>query len=298
MIKKCILIIFLILFLVCINFKKKIETFQNENVINIVMSCDKNQFIGLIAIVNSIIQHTNEETKLFFNFLVDVNEKKILDNLIRDKLKLKKYIIKEIEIDKNITNNIRVNRDYNIKNNMNFARFNFHNEFPNLDKIIYLDVDMIVKAPIEELYYTCMDSMYPLSAVGTRNFRNSDDIYEECKKMYNLKNEYSYFNAGVYFTSLQYWRKNGVKDKIIEIMKKHKKSEKGLFKLGTQPILNIVFANNFQILDKSWNTEGLGYKKVKPEIINKAKILHWTGKQKPWLKNGRYKNLWEKYNFM
>jgi hypothetical protein len=72
MIKKCI-IIFLILFLVCINLKQNIETFQNQNVINIVMSCDKNQFIGLIAIVNSIIQHTNEENKLFFNFLVDVN---------------------------------------------------------------------------------------------------------------------------------------------------------------------------------------------------------------------------------
>jgi lipopolysaccharide biosynthesis glycosyltransferase len=294
---KCI-IIFLILFLVCINLKQNIETFQNQNIINIVMSCDKNQFIGLIAIVNSIIQHTNEENKLFFNFLVDVNEKKILDNLIQDKLKIKKYFIKEIEIDENITNNIRVNRDNNIKNNMNFARFNFHNEFKHLDKIIYLDVDMIVKAPIEELYYTCMDSMYPLSAVGIRKLNKTYDIYEECKKIYNLKNEYSYFNAGVYFTSLQYWRDNNIKEKIIEIMKKHKNSEKGLFKLGTQPILNIVFANNFNILKYCWNTGGLGYKNIPYEKIRKAKILHWTGNQKPWLKNGRYKNLWEKYNLM
>lgn len=297
MLKKIIILV-LICCLCITNLNSKIEYFNNQEQINIVMSCDKNQFIGLIAIVNSIIQHTKEENKLFFNFLVDVNEKKILDDLIQDKLKIKKYFIKEIEIDENITNNIRVNQNNNIKNNMNFARFNFHNEFKHLDKIIYLDVDMIVKAPIEELYYICMNSMYPLSAISYKKLNNINDIFEECKKMYNLKNEYSYFNAGVFYTSLNYWRENNLKDKIIEIMKAHKKSKKGLFKLGTQPILNIVFANNFQILEKKWNTAGLGYKKVNPESINKAKILHWTGKQKPWLENGRYKNLWNKYNLM
>ena len=78
-------------------------------------------------------------------------------------------------------------------------------------------------------------------------------------------------------------------------MKAHKKSKKGLFKLGTQPILNIAFANNFQVLEKAWNTAGLGYKKVSQQVINNAKILHWTGKQKPWLPNGRYKEIWNKY---
>ena len=297
MIKKIIILV-LICCLFIINLKSRIENFSNEEKINIVMSCDKNQFIGLIAIVNSILQHTNEENKLFFNFLVDINEKSILDKMIKDKLKLKNYFIKEIELDNNIVDNIRVNKDNNIKNNMNFARFNFHNEFPNLDKIIYLDVDMIVQAPIEDLYKEIKNSKFPLGAVENKKYENCDDIYDECKKIYNLKNDYPYFNAGVFYTSLNYWRENGIKDKIIEIMKKHKKSEKGLFKLGTQPILNIVFANNFQILDKCWNTGRLGFRNVKTELINKAKILHWTGPQKPWLKNGRYKNLWEKYNLL
>ena len=180
---------FIILVLICclfiINLKSRIENFSNEEKINIVMSCDKNQFIGLIAIVNSILKHTNEENKLFFNFLVDFNEKPILDKMIKDKLKLKNYFIKEIELDNNIVDNIRVNKDNNIKNNMNFARFNFHNEFPNLDKIIYLDVDMIVQGPIEELYYEIKESKYPLGAVRIGKYGNCDDIYKECKKIYN-----------------------------------------------------------------------------------------------------------------
>jgi len=300
MLKKIIILVLIcILCILCIiNLKSTVENFDNKDKINIVMSCDKNQFIGLIAIVNSILKHTNEENKLFFNFLVDINEKPILDKLINDKFKIKNYFIKEIEIDNNIVDNIRVNKDNNIKNNMNFARFNFENEFQNLDKIIYLDVDMIVKAPIEDLYYETINSKYPISAVETNNFKDSVDISNECKKMYNLKNEYPYFNAGVLCTSLNYWRENGIKEKIIEIMKKHKKSKKGLFELGTQPILNIIFVNNFQILDKTWNTRGLGCQKVKSEIINRAKIIHWSGPDKPWLKKGRYKNLWEKYNLL
>lgn len=292
---KILLLLCVVLF--CILFKKKRrENFYNQEQVNIVMSCDKNQFEGLVAIVNSILIHTKQKNRLFFNFLVDKNEKDILDKLLKRKLNLQKYYIKEIEEDKIITNNIRVNRDNNIKNIMNFARFNFENEFSHLDKILYLDCDMIVKAPIENLYDKFDNINYPFASVKIKNFENSDDIFDECKKMFNLKDEYPYFNAGVYCTSLNYWRHNGIKRKIIQIMKSHKKSKKGLFRLGTQPILNIAFANNFQVLEKAWNTGGLGYKKVSPYEINNAKILHWTGKQKPWLANGRYKEIWNKYN--
>jgi lipopolysaccharide biosynthesis glycosyltransferase len=290
-----IILCFLVLILFYILKNQKIENFNNQEQVNIVMSCDKNQFDGLVAIVNSILIHTNQKNRLFFNFLVDKNEKNILDKLLKRKLNLQNYYIKEIKEDTQITNNIRVNRDNNIKNIMNFARFNFENEFSHLDKILYLDCDMIVKAPIENLFDKASNSKYPLAAIGIKNFKNCDDIYDECKKMYNLKNEYPYFNAGVYCTYLNYWRENGIKNKIIKIMKDHKNSKKGLFKLGTQPILNIAFANNFQVLEKPWNTGGLGYKKVSPDVINNAKILHWTGKQKPWLSNGRYKELWNKY---
>ena len=291
------LLFLLCVVLFCILLKKnRRENFNNQEQVNIVMSCDKNQFEGLVAIVNSILIHTKQKNRLFFNFLVDKNEKDILDKLLKKKLNLQNYYIKEIEEDKMITDNIRVNRDNNIKNVMNFARFNFENEFSHLDKILYLDCDMIVKAPIENLYDKFDNVNYSFAAtVGTKNFKNCDDIYKECKEMYNLKDEYPYFNAGVYCTSLNFWRQNGVKRNIIKIMISHKKSRNGLFKLGTQPILNIVFANNFQILEKTWNTDGLGYRKVSPEVIKKANILHWTGKQKPWLSNGRYKEIWNKY---
>ena len=292
------LLVLLCIVIFCILLKKnRKENFNNQEQINIVMSCDKNQFEGLVAIVNSILIHTKQKNRLFFNFLVDKNEKDILDKLLKRKLNLQNYYIKEIEEDKIITNNIRVNKDSNIKNIMNFARFNFENEFSNLDKILYLDCDMIVKSPIENLYDKFDNIKYPFAAIKIYNFENSDDIFDECKKMYDLKDEYPYFNAGVYCTSLNYWRHNGIKRKIIQIMKQHKNSTNGLFNLGTQPILNIAFADNFQVLEKAWNTGGLGEpkKKITYRKINNANILHWTGKLKPWLPDGRYKEIWNKY---
>tara|TARA_Y100000590_G_scaffold14063_2_gene16883 strand:- start:4265 stop:5167 length:903 start_codon:yes stop_codon:yes gene_type:complete len=290
-----LLIVIIIVLIVFILSNIKSSSFTNNEKINIVMSCDKNQFTGLLAIVNSILIHTKQKHRIFFNFLVDKNEKNILDKLLHTKLRLQNYYVKEIEEDKMITDNIRIVHNNNIKNIMNFARFNFQNEFSHLDKILYLDCDMIVKAPIEKLFDTFDSTKYPFAAVKAHYMKDSDDIYDECKKMYNIKNEYPYFNAGVFCTSLKYWRNVGIKDKIIEIMKQHKNSKNGLFNLGTQPILNIAFVNNFQILDKSWNTGGLGYKNVSNDLISKAKILHWTGKEKPWLPNGRYKQIWEKY---
>ena len=49
MVKK-IIIIFLITLLILLNLKINVENFQIQDNINIIMSCDKKQFIGLIAI--------------------------------------------------------------------------------------------------------------------------------------------------------------------------------------------------------------------------------------------------------
>ena len=68
---KIILLIILFLVLVFILFEKKKnskESFYNQEKINIIMSCDKNQFEGLIAIVNSILIHTKQKNRLFSTF--------------------------------------------------------------------------------------------------------------------------------------------------------------------------------------------------------------------------------------
>lgn len=53
-----------------------------------------------------------------------------------------------------------------------------------------------------------------------------------------------------------------------------------------------------QVLDGRWNTCGLGYTTphLSPAELAAARILHWTGSRKPWLKEGHFKEEWEPYS--
>ena len=295
---KYLILIILIIIMVFVNNKKyNLENFSNNNKVNIVMSCDQNQFIGVLATVNSICKYSNKKyNEIIFYFLVNKNEKNILDNLLKTKLPYKiNYKIKEIYHDNNIKDNIRV-LDIGSKcdNIMNFIRFNFTEELSKLNKILYIDADIIIKDNIIKLYHSCNINTSPFYAVKTNSFKNMGDIYD--LSSYNPNADY--FNAGLYITSLKYWKENNLKFKAIELMKQHKKSKTGLFKLGTQPILNILFHDNFTKINEAWNTGGLGYKKVDHNKIKNAKGLHWTGSKKPWKKDGLYKELWEPYNLL
>lgn len=280
-----------------------IETYKNEEPINIIFSCDKNQFVGLIAVVHSILIHTKQSHRLKFYFLVDKNEKIILENLLENKFNKNKnndysikYIVKELIPNKEINNNIRVINNNNIMNPLNFARFTFQDHFPELNKILYIDADMIVKEQIENLYDKCYIHKTPIYAVCHDTFKKCFDFKDTYKRLQLNGNE-PYFNAGIFCTSLNYWKKNNIQRKIINIMKTHKHSKTPLFKYGTQPLLNLAFINNVGKLPRKWNTLNLGNDtSINKNMLDNAAVLHWNGKKKPWLNNGYYKELWEPYN--
>jgi lipopolysaccharide biosynthesis glycosyltransferase len=283
------------------------EYYDNQNLtepINLVFSCDKNQFVGLIAMIHSILVHSTQHTRLKFYFLVDKDEKHILEKLLEGKFNENSsnnfsinYKVKEMIPDSEILDNIRVeHKGFGIVNNLNFARFTFPDVFPELDKILYLDADMIVNEKIELLYDNCNISKTPFYAVCNDTIETSHDFKDTYQQL-NLNPKSLYFNAGIYCTSLNYWRKNQTKKNIIDIMKKHKNSKKPLFKFGTQPILNLAFIDNKESLPKEWNTSKMGsFNNINKELLKKAKIYHWSGPNKPWKKKGYYKYLWDKYN--
>ena len=78
-----------------------------------------------------------------------------------------------------------------------------------------------------------------------------------------------------------------------------------LYELGSQPPLLLTFGNSFDRLHPAWNVGGLGWRRVDPALLSRAKILHWTGPSKPWMqykkraKQGRppdaYSSLWQPY---
>lgn len=258
---------------------------MSDSNIDIVFSIDKKYRHDLAIVINSIYKSCDKDKDtsydLFFHILVDNHETKkqlshnlkLLDDICIYEIKVLDDNHKDI-----ITKYMRVvEQGLNIDNIMNFARF-FLPYYFDLSKVLYLDSDIIVNRDISELYELDFDNNYFMAKT----------IDEQTR----------YFNAGIYLTDFEYWKKHNITNKCIDIMKRHKESKQGLFKHGTQPILNMIFKDNYTELNPLWNVTGLGHNNnISKDILDNAYILHWTGKNKP-IKNSfkHYSNYFYKYD--
>ena len=163
-----------------------------------------------------------------------------------------------------------------------FARFFIPEIFPEAGKIIYLDVDTVVKNDIADLYNAQMDG-FPLAAILEDYCAfNAEYLKKEIYPEY--KGGTKYFNAGVLLMDIQKFIQNNYSQKLIDTAIKY------MDKLSTadQDVFNIVFENNFKILDYKYNFmpdyfEAL--KRLYPDsaesIKENAYVVHYTW-YKPW----------------
>ena len=161
----------------------------------------------------------------------------------------------------------------------------------NVDKLLYLDCDIVVRGDIYKLYKEDLEQ-YTISAVP----QIKDD---KRKKALNINETHKYFNSGVLVIDCEKWRKNNYFKKISELFIKYKES----LKYPDQDILNKCFENNYKILDTKFNltNEYIDYfnnLKNKKELNNAIKgnvIRHFEAGDKPWLYNAFKKDGFDEF---
>lgn len=156
-----------------------------------------------------------------------------------------------------------------------------------LDKIIYLDGDLLVLDSLKGLWNTNLDG-YALAAVPDP-FNNKVDHYNTLKYPMEL----GYFNAGVLLVNLKYWRENNVLPDFLKLIKKHPER----LVSHDQDVLNYIFRNKKLVLPLKYNMmpEYLYRKECRGmlwtfnnEIEEGQKnpvIVHFTFVPKPWFKD-------------
>lgn len=165
----------------------------------------------------------------------------------------------------------------------------------SIDRLLYLDTDIIINSDIAELYNIDFDNNYIVACEDTnvnKNYQNDIRI--------NLKTTTIYFNSGVILFNLEEIRKKNIltPENISNVLNKYKNI---LF--PDQDVLNILFENKTKLVDfrvynflcsKSRYTE----KELK-KFSKKAKIFHYGGDgfQRPWnyYYVGRFGNVFWKY---
>lgn len=154
----------------------------------------------------------------------------------------------------------------------------------DIDKVIYLDCDMIIMGPLLELWNIDV-SHYALAAVT--DMSESKHNFERL----GYNKELGYFNAGLLLINLAYWREINAKSLFLDLIKRSPER----IKFHDQDVLNICFKNNKKMLPFRWNfQDGFIYK---PELMEMDEnryhqqledarknpvIIHYTSMAKPW----------------
>lgn len=119
-----------------------------------------------------------------------------------------------------------------------------------VDKVIYLDADMIVKTDLTKLWDTDITN-YTIAAVmdpRLKTFDNSWGGIRNYKKL-GFSGSTPYFNTGLLLINIPRWKKNKTTEQIIEVINTNKRYANYPDQYG----MNIVLANLWLALDDRWN---------------------------------------------
>jgi lipopolysaccharide biosynthesis glycosyltransferase len=218
-----------------------------------------------------------DNSKSYFNFYIldsgiSQKNKNKIENLKKD---FSNFSLEYIEID--IKKKFSHLYLHNKKHTLNvFSRYLIPVIKPNLDKVLYLDADIIVVGDLLELYNESLDE-YHLGAIPAY----SEAMYKHQEEL-GLSRKNQYFNAGILLIDCKYFRENNLTKILLE------KTLEMRPKFQDQDILNVDFENNYKILDFKYNVtlrmheynEKYFNQKIQKAVENPF-IIHYV-LQKPW----------------
>ena len=248
---------------------------QQDKNIHIFFNINHNYTYITAVCLSSILCNANKDYKLSFYILSkDLKEK--------DKEKLsslryiKDYNIEFIDINESIFKTKLQYIEYHISFEANY-RLLISSLKPNLDKCIYLDVDLIVLQDISKLWEIDISDYYMAAVIDQASLSFKNDF-----SYITLPKNYTYINSGVMLCNIKKWREDDIEKKLFENFEKYSK----VLKFPDQDTLNITLHSKIKYLDLSYNAMPVQRylnEDMRKQAFKDPKIVHWAGFEKPWL---------------
>ncbi|KAL5981338.1 hypothetical protein ACLOJK_015393 [Asimina triloba] len=182
---------------------------------------------------------------------------------------------------------------------LNHLRFYLPEIFPKLNKVLFLDDDIVVRKDLTGLWTIDLKGKVN-GAVETcgENFHRFDRYLNFSNPLIskNFDPHACGWAYGMNIFDLAEWRKQNITSIYHSWQKLN--HDRQLWKLGTLPPGLITFWKKTYSLDRSWHVLGLGYNPtVNPKDIERAAVIHYNGNMKPWLEIGipKYRRHWTKF---
>ncbi|KFX17403.1 lipopolysaccharide 3-alpha-galactosyltransferase [Pectobacterium betavasculorum] len=257
-----------------------------KDTLNIAFGTDKNFLFGCAVSIASILLK-NPKQPLAFHIFTDTLDS---DNRDRFNSLAKQY-------DTSITFYV-VNCDWlkSLPSTKNWSyaiyfRFIATDYFYHLlDKIIYLDSDIVCNGSLQELSELNIEN-YIIAAVA----EGKSPWWEKCAtrlKTPGIKN--GYFNSGFLLINLKNWHQNNITTKTMMMLIDKDVANK--ISYPDQDILNMLLPGHILFLDKKYNTQfSINYElkckrgETYPHPINNDTVfIHYIGPTKPWHEWAKY----------
>jgi lipopolysaccharide biosynthesis glycosyltransferase len=174
-----------------------------------------------------------------------------------------------------------------------------------IDKVIYLDADVLVRDDVNELWETEIGGDYCLAVpdiacpfvdarMANSNFRKSSPYLATLApirnwRALNLDPREHYFNSGVMVLNLARWRAESIEQKLLACLRENRK----YVWCWDQYALNVVFAGQWSPLPLRWNQGAHAFEFPSHEhspldevqfrqMRENPAIIHFTTEWKPW----------------
>ena len=264
--------------------------------ISIVCTCDNKYCQHFAALMSSVFENNkSEDVRVFLvtNFIDESNKKKIqaLSSSYGRELQI-------LEIDEGRFNGLPFGGKFPHISIATFFRLLIPEVIPQcIDKILYLDCDIIVMDNLRSLWDI------DLTDVALAGMEDCTLMTKSSPSRLGYPSIYSYFNAGVLLLNLDYLRKMDFVEKFSEYVELY--CDKILY--HDQDILNALLYDKKRLLPIKWNVMDCFLYKRPPidrkyiselrEAKLRPSIIHYSGFPKPWHKESKhpYKDLYWRY---
>ncbi|VEJ09489.1 glycosyltransferase family 8 protein [Actinobacillus delphinicola] len=249
---------------------------------NILFNCDENYVPYLSVVALSIIKNHPEESVHFYVLSLNISQSS--QKYLKAFCQKQGSEITFIEIDPQQFENLPKTISY--ISPVTYARLFAVDYLPiDLDRILYMDIDLIVNANLSSFYYIDFGAN-ALAVVPDILFNIGNKEY---KTTIGLSSKDVYFNAGVMLLNLEIWRTRNLKEDISDFITKFPN-----FTCQDQDILNYIFNDSKICVDARYNFQTdtrkcvTKWDKVKVFLGNTncsmpIAIYHSTGHVKPWM---------------
>ena len=181
----------------------------------------------------------------------------------------------------------------------------------NLDRVIYLDSDLLFRDDLSQLWGIELDGAYCAAVpdiacpfIDARfadcNFRRSAPYMATLSPIRNwrqldLNPAAHYFNSGVMLIDLAAWRKHSLDERFLQCLAENQRD----VWCWDQYALNVVLANHWKALPLRWNLGTHAFEYPSPlhspvdpavfrELVDRPAVVHFTTEFKPWHYGSRH----------